>query len=314
MGADVALHAVVFQLAVGAALTLRAAAFHLAVRAGVARRAQICQLPVGAGAAVRAEAFQLAERAGVAVGLAAFHLPLRAGVARRAVVFQLAVGARVALCAAAFQLAVGAGVALRAAAFHFAVRAGVAHRAPAFHLAVRARGARRAVLFQPGVGARGALNAAAFQLAVGAPFLSHRVSCTTVSRRFHVRPRPSIASSYPLCTDVLVAQKRPSEQTRARARTKCGSFGARHVPLLDIRDGVPDCRRSADDNIIRPHHDTRALRVRVRPVTATPHGSRTHRTRWFPRSRQDARSEGSPTFSTAALKVRARRHLSDLEE
>jgi len=36
---------------------------------------------------------------------------------------------------------------------------------------------------------RGALHTLAFLLSVRASFPSHRVSCTSVSRRLHVRPR-----------------------------------------------------------------------------------------------------------------------------
>ncbi len=76
--------------------------------------------------------------------------------------------------------------------------------------------ALRAIAFQLPVGAGAALHAVAFQLPVRAPFPSHRVSCPTVSRRFQVRLRASIASSQPITAAVSLAWNRPSEHdTRA---------------------------------------------------------------------------------------------------
>ena len=124
-----------------------------------------------------------------------FSLPWGQGFALRAVVFQLAVGAGVALRAVVFQLAVGAWVALRALGFQLAVRVGIALCADPFQLAVRAGAALRAAAFQLAVRTRVALRTLAFLLSMRAPFPSHRVSCTTVSRRFHVRPPAPIAST-----------------------------------------------------------------------------------------------------------------------
>ena len=124
---------------------------------------------------------------------------MRAGVALRAHVFPPAVRARVAHHTHVFHLAVGAGVALHAALFHLAFGTRVALRAAAFQLAV-----------EVGV----ALHTISLFLSMRAPFLSHRVSCTTVSRILHVRPRAAIACAQPLTTTVSVASE--------------ASVGARH--------------------------------------------------------------------------------------
>ena len=81
----------------------------------------------------------------------------------------------------------------------------------AFHLAVRA-------------GAT--LHATPLFLPVRAPFRSHRVSCPTVSRRFHVRPRATIESSQPLTTAVSAASE-SSERLGSRSTTR--QRGARRV-------------------------------------------------------------------------------------
>jgi hypothetical protein len=52
------------------------------------------------------------------------------------------------------------------------------------------------------VGAGVALHTISFLLSMRAPFPSHRVSCTTVSRILHARPRAAIASSQ-LCTALV---------------------------------------------------------------------------------------------------------------
>ena len=139
--------------------------------------------------------------------------------------FQLAVGAGVALLAAAFHLAVRATDALRAVAFQLAVGAGVALRAPVFHLAVKAGVALRAVLFQLAVGAGGALHTISLFLSMRAPFPSHRVSCPTVSRRFHVRPQANIASSRVYSPRLCPwPAKRPEGARHDSAeRTKCSA-------------------------------------------------------------------------------------------
>ena len=122
--------------------------------------------------------------------------------ALRAVLFPLAVRAGVALRAGAFHPAVGAALALRAAAFHLPVGAALALRAVAFQLTVGAPDALRTLVFQLAVRTRTARHTTSLLLSMRAPFLSHRVSCTTVSSRFHVRPRATIASS-PLFTEAL---------------------------------------------------------------------------------------------------------------
>ena len=131
-----------------------------------------------------------------------FPLAVRAGVALRAGAFHPAVGAALALRAVAFQLAVGAALALQAAAFHLPVGAALALRAVAFQLTVGAPDALRTLVFQLAVRTRTARHTTSLLLSMRAPFLSHRVSCTTVSSRFHVRPRATIASS-PLFTEAL---------------------------------------------------------------------------------------------------------------
>jgi len=150
----------------------------------------------------RAVLFPLAVRAGVALRAGAFHPAVGAALALRAAAFHLAVGAALALQAVAFQLAVGAALALHAAAFHLPVGAALALRAVAFQLTVGAPDALRTLVFQLAVRTRTARHTTSLLLSMRAPFLSHRVSCTTVSSRFHVRPRATIASS-PLFTEAL---------------------------------------------------------------------------------------------------------------
>ena len=86
--------------------------------------------------------------------------------------------------------------------------------------------AHRTIAFQLPVGAGAALHAVAFQLPVRAPFPSRRVSCPTVSRRFHVRPRATIESSQPLTTAVSAASE-SSERLGSRSTTR--QRGARRV-------------------------------------------------------------------------------------
>ena len=151
-----------------------------------------------------------------------------------------------ALRAAAFQLAVGAGLALRAVPFQLAVGAGGALRALAFHLAVGAGGALRALAFQLPMGARVALRAISFLPPMRAPFLSHLVSCPTVSRRFQVRLRAALASSQPLKSAVSVASE-------ASVAARHESAGARSVvrwrarfdfvsTLFRPNERLPPCR------------------------------------------------------------------------
>ena len=166
-----------------------------------------------------------------------FQLAFRAGGALHAVAFQLAVTAGVAVRAVVFQLAVGAGVALRTAAFLFSVRAAGALRAVAFQLAVGAGLALRAVAFQLAVRAGGTLHTTSLFLSMRASFPSHRVSCTTVSRRFHVRPRATIASSQLFITAASVASEASvgARHDSARARVWVSRDSAIPIDFIFLR-------------------------------------------------------------------------------
>jgi hypothetical protein len=127
-----------------------------------------------------------------------------------------------ALRAFSFQLAVGAGGALHAVAFQLAVTAGVALRAVAFQLAVRAGGT---------------LHTTSLFLSMRASFPSHRVSCTTVSRRFHVRPRATIASSQLFITAASVASEASvgARHDSARARVWVSRDSAIPIDFIFLR-------------------------------------------------------------------------------
>jgi NAD(P)-dependent dehydrogenase (short-subunit alcohol dehydrogenase family) len=104
------------------------------------------------------------------------------------------VGAANALRAVLFQLPVGARVELRAAVFPLAMRAGGAHHTMASLLSMRAS------------------------------FSFHRVSCTTVSRRFQVRPPAAIASTQLFTPLASVASEASVRERHESARHEVWSF------------------------------------------------------------------------------------------
>ena len=103
-------------------------------------------------------------------------------------------GAANALRAVLFQLPVGARVELRAAVFPLAMRAGGAHHTMASLLSMRAS------------------------------FSFHRVSCTTVSRRFQVRPPAAIASTQLFTPLASVASEASVRERHESARHEVWSF------------------------------------------------------------------------------------------
>ena len=103
-------------------------------------------------------------------------------------------GAANALRAVLFQLLVGARVAFRAAVFPLAMRAGGAHHTMASLLSMRAS------------------------------FSFHRVSCTTVSRRFQVRPPAAIASTQLFTPLASVASEASVRERHESARHEVWSF------------------------------------------------------------------------------------------
>ena len=114
----------------------------------------------------------------------------------------------VALRAAAFQLAVGAGGAVHAAAFQLAVGAGVALHAAVFHLAVRTRVATTQWLFSFPCEHRFRSIASRVR----------RYRADSTSGRVWLSHFPTTHQT------VSLPRKRPSENDRERACTKCGSF------------------------------------------------------------------------------------------